>query len=280
MSDVTEYLNFMSTQAVKIFYRREIPLNARGIVIICHGYGEHAGFYRDFTLFLLENRFGVYAYDQRAHGLSEEERGHIERFECFTEDLADMIAHVKEENPGLPIFIFGHSMGGLIAFTYGILHPTQIKGQILTGAALGMPWGTRYIPRGLFALGQHFFGRTRIYPVLSRSGSRNEQYRANYRNDPLILRYATLRFFYEFVQRGIPWARKNAPHYSLSCLILHGKADRIISYRSSLKIYEQLSSPDKEVKIYPGLYHELIQEPEREQVWLDIATWLNQRTHQ
>lgn len=278
MAEDANCLSFYSTKGIKIFYRREIPQGARGIVIISHGYGEHAGFYQEFSGFLRMNGYGVYAYDHRAHGHSEEERGHIEQFECFTDDLAEVVKHSRQENPALPLFIFGHSMGGLIAFTYGILHPRDIQGQIFTGSAVGSPWGVNLIPEWLFALGQHFFARARIYPVISRRGSRNKEYSASYRGDPLILRYATLGFFYEFVQRGIPWAQQNAWQYQLPCLILHGKADKIIPYRSSLKIYDQIASKDKKLKVYTGLYHELVQEPEREQVWQDILMWLNERT--
>lgn len=273
-----DYSCYTNPKGIKIFYRREIPKSPRGIVIICHGYGEHSGFYQEFSSFLNKNGYGVYAYDHRAHGRSEEERGHIESFNSFVDDLEVVVRHCKQENPVSPLFIFGHSMGGLIAFTYGILHPTHIRGQIFSGPALGMPWGTHLIPKGMFVLCRRFFTRTKVYHILGRRGSRNREFSASYKKDPLILKYATVGFFYEFIQSGIPWAQENARNYILPSLFLHGKADRIIPYQSSSDMFEQISSEDKELKMYPRLYHELVQEPEREQVWLDIVNWLNQRT--
>lgn len=277
-SDSTAFLSFTSAAGIKIFYCREIPAEARAIIIISHGYGEHAGFYREFSRFLAGHGYGVYAYDHRAHGRSEGERGHIDRFECFIEDMAAVVEQVRRENPAALLFTFGHSMGGLIAFNYGILHPSGINGQIFSGPALGKPWGTALIPPWLFRNISRLCPRVKVYHVLSRPGSRNKAYCAEFRGDPDILHYATIGFFYQFVQRGIPFARQNAERYKLPCLFLHGKKDKIIPYRSSVETFDRISSPDKELMLYDGLYHELVQEPEREQVWGDILDWLDKRT--
>jgi lysophospholipase len=95
--------------------------------------------------------------------------------------------------------------------------------------------------------------------------------------DPLVLKYATAGFFYEFIYRGVRFAQENASQYQLPCLFLHGTGDRIIPYQSSPDIFKKISSQDKKLKLYEGLYHELIQEPEQEEVLGDILSWLEKR---
>lgn len=269
--------SFYAKKGVRIYYYLQIPQDARGIVLISHGYGEHFGLYEEFMEFLTRNGYGVCAYDHRAHGRSEEERGHIERFELLIDDMAEVVNNLKREYPELHLFTFGHSMGGLIAFTYGILHPEDIHGQIFTGPAVGRPWGTSIIPSGLFRLFKRYFARVRIYPILARKGSRNMPFRAKLKDDPYRLRYVTVGFVYEFIYRGIAWAKDNASSYHLPVLFMHGKSDKIIPYLASVEIFEEISSEDKLLKLYENLYHELVREPEREEVWRDVLEWLEQR---
>ena len=168
-------------------------------------------------------------------------------------------------------------MGGLIAFNYGILYPEGVQGQIFTGPAVGMPVGTGFIPQSLFALFKRHFARVRIYSVLARKGTRNKAFRAKLKDDPYILKYETVGFVCEFICRGITLAKGNASSYRLPVLFLHGKADKIVPYRASEEIFAQISSKDKTLKLYEGLYHELVREPEREEVWQDILAWLEPR---
>jgi len=270
-------LYFQTEKGIRIYYHKQIPRDAKGLVMISHGFGEHSGLYAEFMNFLLLNRYGVCAYDHRAHGYSEEERGHIEQFEFFIEDMAVMVRQLKQEHQDLPLFMFGHSMGGLIAFNYGILHPEGIQGQVFTGPAVGRPVGTRCIPDSLFVLLKRYFARVKIYPLLARKGTRNKEFRAKIKKDPYMLKYETVGFVCEFLCRGIALARGNAASYRLPVLFLHGKADKIIPYSASLEIFEQISSQDKTLKLYEGLYHELVREPERQEVWQDVLEWLEQR---
>ena len=267
--------SFYTAKGIRIYYHKQIPPDARGIVLISHGYGEHFGLYEEFMDFLINNGYGVCAYDHRSHGRSEERRGHIDRFELFIDDMAEVVNNLKQMHPDLLLFTFGHSMGGLIAFNYGILHPEDIQGQVFTGPAVGRPWGTSLIPSGLFKLLNRFYSRVRIYPALARKGTRNMAFRATLKNDPYMIKYVTVGFVYEFLYRGIGWAKYNAPNYRLPALFLHGKADKIIPYRASVEIFGKISSEDKSIKLYEKLYHELVREPEREEVWRDILEWLD-----
>lgn len=274
-----ENLQIQTARGVKIFYREVHPdqEKEKGILIISHGYAEHSGYYLELMQFLAKHGYGSYALDHCGHGLSEEERGHLERFELFMEDLDQFVDYVRKKHPLLPILMYGHSMGGLIAFHYGIQFPEKLQGQIFTGPAIGRPAGTALIPGVLFEILNKYFHHHKIYQVLSHRATRNLEVRKKSNEDPLALKYATVGFFYEFVYRGVNAAIQKAEQYLLPCLFLHGKADRIIPYRSTPFIFNKISSQDKEFKLYEGLYHELIQEPERDMVHKDILEWLEKR---
>lgn len=272
-----EYQYLTSAQGIKIYYRQKLSVHPKAIVIISHGYGEHSGFYVPLMEFLAAYGYGVYALDHRGHGRSEEERGHLEKFEYFLEDLDSLVEFIKGMHRELPLYIFGHSMGGLIAFAYGILHPEKLQGEIFSGPAIGMPAGTKWIPSWTFGLIKRYLNRYKIYPLLSKRGTRNMEIRNKAKSDPMVLKYATAGFFYEFIYRGVQFAQSNASRFEVPCLFLHGTDDRIIPYKSSPDIFKKIVSKDKELKLYDGLYHELIQEPEREQVLKDILAWLEQR---
>lgn len=272
MADKTTY--YQTDDGLRIYYHKRIPPDARGLILISHGFGEHYGLYDDFMDFLWESGYGLCAYDHRAHGRSEEERGHVDRFEVFIEDMAVMVGHLKADHPNLPFFMFGHSMGGLIVFNYGILYPEGIQGQIFSGAALDRAVGTRFIPEIVFTLIRRCFPKVKLYSLLAGKGTRNKAFSAEHKKDPLILKYETLGFISEFLHRGVAFARENASRYRLPAYFLHGKADKIIPYRASVDTFGQISSLDKTLKLYDGLYHELVREPEREEVWRDILAWL------
>lgn len=272
-----EYRFITSVQGIKIYFRQKLPTQPKAIVIVSHGYAEHSGFYVALMEFLASKGYGVYALDHRGHGRSEEERGHIEKFEVFLEDMDAFVDYIQGQHPELPLYLFGHSMGGLISFSYGILHPEKIRGQIFSGAALGRPEGTEWIPNWTFKWIKRFLNRYKVYPVLSRRGTRNMEIRKYSGGDPLVLKYATAGFFYEFIGRGVQFAQENAARFSLPCLFLHGTDDRIIPHKFSSDIFKKISSEDKELKFYEGLYHELVQEPEREEVMKDILAWLDER---
>lgn len=273
----SEYSWLVTAQGVRIFYCEKHPQREKGIIIISHGFAEHSGYYFDLMQFLMEQGYGVYALDHRGHGRSVEERGHLERFELFLEDLDVVVDFVHKKHPMLPVYMFGHSLGGLIAFHYGILYPEKLEGQIFTGAAVGNPTGTAMIPGFLFKFLNKYFRQLRIYQAFSHRATRNLEVQKKSKADPLLLKYATVGFYYEFIYRGVNAAKKEAENYQLPCLFLHGRADRIIPYQASASIFERIFSKDKELKLYDGLYHELIQEPEREIVWGDILSWLEKR---
>lgn len=276
-----EIQQIRNKEGINIYYLRKLPLELKAIVVISHGYGEHFYLYLPLMERLAAEGYGVYALDHRGHGHSEAERGHLDRFGIFLEDLDFFVDYVQGLHPTLPLYMIGHSMGGLINFNYGLIHPEKVKGQIFTGAVLTKPGGTKYVPTCVFWLGSRVLKKYKIRPNMKgkltrKPGEQKISQKKGSAGDPLILRYGTLRFFYEFACCGVNFARKNAEIYGLPCLFLHGTADKLVPYQKIERIVERLASQDKTLKLYEGFYHDLIHDPEGEEVVADILNWLKQ----
>ncbi|MBZ4669181.1 MAG: lysophospholipase [Defluviitaleaceae bacterium] len=270
--------HFINSDGLRIFYRKEVPYKPKGIIVISHGYGEHSGHYLDLANFLVQNGYGVYIIDHRSHGQSEGQRGHIESFFDFISDFHELMSIVRSKHPQDDIFTFGHSMGGLITFIYGLMHSEyDIKGQIFSGPALGAPWGMYKVPLKLYELLGKTIPKAKIYRVIRKRASRNQQYLKEFEADPFDLKYTTVSYLTEFLYRGISWAQQNAGNYNLPCLFLHGKSDKVIPYYRTSEIYDKIQSEDKTLKLYDHCYHELVHEPEREVILSDILDWLEKR---
>lgn len=270
--------HFINSDGVRIFYRKDVPSNPKAIIIISHGYGEHSGHYIELANFLIQNGYGIYAIDHRSHGQSEGTRGHIESFFEFISDFHELVLIVKSDYPNAAIFTFGHSMGGLIAFVYGLMHrEAGLRGQIFSGPALGAPWGLYGVPFKFYEVLDKTIPKVRVYRIVKKRASRNRQYIREIEKDPFDLKYSTISFLNEFLYKGMDWAKSNAESYDLSCLFLHGKDDKIIPYRRTTDIYGKIKSEDKFLKLYEHCYHELVHEPERDIIIADILDWLENR---
>lgn len=269
---------FTNSNNIRIFYRTDVPFNPKAIIIISHGYGEHSGHYLELCDFLIQNKYGVYAIDHRSHGQSEGKRGHIDSFFDFISDFHELLSIIKINHPQSPIYTFGHSMGGLITFVYGLNHPeSELKGQIFSGPALGAPWGLYRVPMKFYDILGKTVPKIKVYRSIKKIASRNFRYYKEFENDPYDLKYSTVSLLKEFLYNGITWAQTNAERYHLPCFFLHGKSDKIIPYERIETVYEIIISQDKTLKLYNHCYHELVHEPERKEIMNDILDWLEKR---
>lgn len=247
--------------------------NPRAVVVLVHGLCEHAGRYDHVAAAL--NGFGcsVVRFDNRGHGRSGGKRGFIEDYNLFIEDADRIVSAAKAENPGLPVFMLGHSMGGFITAFYGIKYQERLAGQILSGAAVTL------LPmvKELEGLDYDAVALDPIPNALGEVICRDPDVVKAYRKDPLVLKEFTMKLMGEVLITGAGQLMKAMPEYRYSCLILHGGGDLIVSPDASKYFYEHISSEDKELKIYEGLYHETLNEPEKETVLRDIHDWIEKR---
>ena len=256
---------------------KSIVDNPKGVVVIVHGFAEHYGRYEHFVKKLNDAGFSVYRFDNRGHGRSGGKELDLEDYNDYIKDADTVVNCAIKENPNLPVFMYGHSMGGFITTIYGIDYPNKLKGQIISGAATDEPLQMNGFLRGVINFGYKAFPNMRVKNDLSAFLSRDNSVIEAYRKDPLVKSKPTMKFYKQFSIVGIQYLKANMSKYNYPCLIIHGKEDKIILYKSSENLYNSISSTDKTIKIYDNCWHELINEPEKEEVMEDIVSWLKER---
>ncbi len=267
----------------KLFFLRwtspEAEASNRPVFILMHGYGEHAARYQELAQALVQSGYPVCAIDARGHGQSDGRRGHISRYSDYTRDLGALMARVEAHYPTRRRVLFGHSNGGLISIQYVLdSAPNQkIAALVLSSPLLGM---NLEVPGWKVFLSKLL---SRAVPILSLpSGipptdvTRDKEIAARYAVDPLVNKNATARYFTE-MQAAIARAFEAAPQITLPILIMQGGADRIASAPATKRFSERVASTDKTYREYPGMYHEIFNDPERPALRAELIDWLGSR---
>jgi len=273
VSPVVKQTSVNVGNGVDLWITSSLVEKPRAIVIIVHGLCEHAGRYDAVVERLNASGYSVYRFDNRGHGRSGGARGFIENYLDFIDDADKVVGMAKQDNPRVPAFMLGHSMGGFITAAYGVSHPGRLSGQILSGAAV--------IVLPLFKDLESFdYNADPLAPIpnsLSSLISRDPGVVKAYAADPLVLKEFTTKMMGEVFLSGAKWLMENMGAYTYPCLILHGGDDQIVPADASRYFYEHIGSTDKQLKIYDGLYHEILNEPEKETVIQDIRAWIEAR---
>lgn len=256
----------------EIFYRKDMIENSKAVVVIVHGLCEHLGRYDYFTKRLNEAGYTVYRFDNRGHGKSAGERGYVDNFQDFFTDADKIVNMAIEENKHIPVFMFGHSMGGFITAGYGMKYTNKLKGQILSGAAVIELPIFEDLKRDKY-FESHPMEKSPN--ALSSLICRDKKVVDDYDNDPLVLKETNLKLLGEAFVKGPVWIKENVKNYTYPCLILHGENDQIVIKEASRWLFENINSKDKTIRIYPKCYHEILNEKEEKHIVIDdILNWI------
>lgn len=246
----------------------------RGVVVLSHGLGEYAGRYHH-----LAQRFGaaglmVYALDHRGHGRSGGKRMYLRDMSEFVGDFHTLVGIAAAEHPRLPRIVLGHSMGGAIVFTYGVEYPDEYTAMVLSGPAVAAQAAVSPVLAEVAkALGKIAPGLP-VQTLDANAISRDPEVVAAYKADPLV--------WHGKVPAGIARALiivgqtmpQRASALAAPLLVVHGSADRLVAVEGSHRLVECVASQDVHLKVYPGLYHEVFNEPEKELVLDDVTAWI------
>lgn len=274
---VAEEQTFIGADGVELYSSYWRPRgDARAVVALVHGIGEHAGRYTTLVTQLTAAGFAVCGFDHRGHGRSPGRKGHIGSWTEYREDVRAFLGTVEKQFPGRPVFLYGHSLGALIVTEYVIAYPGGgLVGVIVSGIPL-QPTGVA--KPHLVALARIL---SRVWPTFSISLgvdgsrlSRDKDVVRDYDEDPLVHHVGSMRWGAETLA-AIERVRSRATAIQLPILILHGGDDKINSVEGSKELFEKVSSADKQLLIYPGGVHEPHNDIDRAQVALDVEEWLN-----
>lgn len=249
----------------------------RGVVAICHGFAEHSGRYSQVAAYLNGRGYVVEALDLRGHGRSDGVRVHVHSFNEYLNDLHRFLKNVRRRNPGLPVVLLGHSMGGGIAALYVITRQPGLAAVVLSGPAIGSDFIKLSRPHRAALKLMSVAPRLRLPSLPATAVSRDPEVVRVYQEDPLVFRRgATVAHTLAGI-RALDRVALEMENFQLPLLIVHGTADLPVPIEGREEFHRRSHSSDKTLKLYESLYHEVLNEPERLDVLGNIAEWLNQR---
>ena len=267
---------FEGVGGLKIFTRSWQPEGkTRGVVVIVHGLNSHSGQYLWVGEQFAAKDLAVYALDLRGRGRSEGERYYVEKLEDYSEDVATLVRIAKSEQPGLPVFVLGHSVGGVISCLYTLDHQSEIDGLICESFAydLPVPEIALLFIKGLSYITPH----THVFPLKNEVFSRDPNVVDSMNNDPLIQGESQPAQTSKAIIDAADRLREGFPLITLPVLILHGTADKATNPSGSQFFYDNTGSTDKTLKLYEGHYHDLLNDIDKEIVMADINDWIDAR---
>lgn len=259
-----------------IYWQGWVPAGeATGVVVIAHGLAEHGGRYAHVAARFAEDGYATYVADHRGHGKSDGARGNLNRMSEVVTDLETMIRSAAGRHPNRPLFLYGHSMGGLVALVYATGRPAALSGLVLSASAVDISVGSpveRVAARLLSAVTPNLG----VLQLDASAMSRDPEVVRRYDSDPLNYRGKTRIRTGAEILAAVGQVTGRLGSLTLPLLVLYGAEDKVTSPDGSRMIVDRAGSSDKTLKIYDGLFHEIHNEPEQETVFADILRWLKE----
>ncbi len=273
----TEFEFSLNEQGVLYAREWQTESKPRGVICLVHGLGEHSGRYANVALKLTGAGYNLLTFDQRGHGKSLGRRGHTPSYATLMDDIDCFIRESLKRFPNLPTFLYGHSLGGNLVLNYILRRQPNFAGVIVTS-----PWLKLTVELPVF-IRPFLILLNKLWPTFSISNglslnslSRDHNVVDAYKVDPLVHNRISIRLFVTMDQAG-RWAMENAAQFNLPLLLMHGGGDRITSPEATQQFASSVQK-DCTLKIWPGLFHELHNEPEKEEILDYITQWLEPRS--
>lgn len=248
----------------------------RAVLAIVHGLGGHSGLFGNVVQYFVPKNYAVYGFDLRGNGRSQGQQGHINSWSEFREDLRTILQLIKTQEPGCPCFLLGHSLGAVIVFDYVLRSPTEasaLQGVIALSPALG-PVG---VPPYKLTLGRLL---SRVWPHFTLStgidlsaASSDPAVIATYAQDQLLHSRGSARLSTEYLNT-VAWIQEHAADWRSPLLILHGGADQVALPEGGYLFFQRVTILDKERREYPGVYHEIQNDRNYQEMLTDLDNWL------
>lgn len=260
---------------IKLFTQNYFVKSPKANVLITHGLAEHCGRYAYVAESFNKIDCNVYTYDLRGHGRSEGDKAFISNFDEYRQDLEIVYNTIPK---GLPIFVLGHSMGGLISFNFlQFRERPDIKGVILSGAALAVGKNINPFTQKIISILAQFAPRLPTVKLNAKILTNDPEEIEKAENDPLIYHKGTKAGLGNVLLNAILAANTHFKGFKYPVLIMHGQADTLANPQGSEDLYKQCISSDKTLKLWKGAFHEIFNETNRKEILDYTSNWLKKR---
>ena len=247
---------------------------AKAAVLLVHGINEHSGRYEYMASHLVAHGIAVYSYDHRGHGQSAGPRVYVDSFDEYVDDLAIVFRNIREQTGELPLFLMGHSLGGLIASLFIVNRRPELHALILSSPALQIPPDLSPLKQKLVGIINRVAPRLILGKLEIDHISRDKSVQDAYIADPLTNNKGIrARMGFESLQ-AMKRVRQHPEAFTMPLYLFHGTADRITDPNGSKWLYAEAPSADKALRLFDGLFHETMNEPERDEVLAELSDWI------
>ena len=244
-------------------------------MVLIHGFNAHSGYMVWPAEQFAAGGLAVYALDLRGRGKSEGERFYVEKFSDYLTDVNTLVSRARSENPGLQIYVLGHSAGGVIAASYVFEHHNEIAGLVCESFAfdVGLPHLVQLALEGVGHIAPH----VHVFSLKNADFSRDPKAVMRMNNDPLIAKESQPAETASEMLKAAERLKVNMPQVTAPVLIIHGTADKATRPAGSQYFHDHAGSTDKTLRLYEGHFHDLLNDVGKEEVMADIQSWLNAR---
>jgi acylglycerol lipase len=268
--------SFRGVGGLTIHTRQWQPAGApSSVMVLVHGFNAHSGYMVWAGEQFSSNGSAAYALDLRGRGQSEGERFFVDKFQDYLDDLDMLVETARGENPGLPVYLLGHSAGGVIASSYAFDHADQVAGLICESFAfdVGLPHLVQLAIEGVGRLAPH----AHLFKLKNADFTRDAEALERMNSDPLIAEEAQPAETAAELLKAADRLKHNMPEFHTPVMIIHGTADKAALAAGSQYFYDHAGSADKTLKLYDGHFHDLLNDTGKELVMANIQAWLNAR---
>lgn len=267
-----------TSDGLELFWRGRVPEQPRAVLAFVHGLGEHTGRYDNPFNAFVPRDYACYVVDLRGHGESDGGRIHVDDFDEYHRDVNALLKLIRERHPELPIFLVGHSMGGLVTLRYVLAHPERVRGTVVSGPGLGTH--PKLEPSAFIKVAARLMNRFRPHQLFDANVdpalvSRDSEVVKIYRVDPKVGRKVSARWYASILQ-AMDDANARANDLQRPTLVMYGTADQLVDPAAIQRWADAAPAEHVESVAWDGLYHEIFNEPEKDQVFERMAAWLDQ----
>jgi len=265
-----EEMDFYSFDKTRLYMVKDYVDQPKGVIVIVHGLCEHLGRYEYLAGKLNEAGYSVCRFDHRGHGRSDGKKVYYNCWTQISDDVNAVVDMVKAENEGKKLFVLGHSMGGYASTCFASRFPGKADGIILSGAL------TRYHTECAGPLPIDAPDDTYSPNALGSGVCSDPAVVEAYEKDPLVEKEISVGLL-NSIGEGVNWLKENPDKFIDPVLMLHGCCDGLVSNQDSRELFGEIASEDKGLIIYPNLFHEIFNEPCKDEVIADVLLWLSKR---